>query len=293
MTYPAPQLSVCPRHPDRESYVLCQRCGRPACPQCQVQAAVGVQCVDCVREGAATVRSARTRAGAVVRDSRPVVTFGFIGACIAAFLMQLTIPNFTARFAFIPIIGMDEPWRYLTTAFLHDSSSVLSLHLLMNMYCMWALGQGLEPQLGRLRYLAVLVLTAFGGSVAYQLLVGRDSLTFLIGASGIVFGLFGVLLTAGRAFGLDIRGIVAVIAINAVLGFMLPGIAWQGHLGGFVVGCLLGLLFTAGSGTSVLANRSTRGGPPAGPVVGASRNVLQAVGCLAILFALVLAAFFG
>ena len=54
------QVPVCPRHPDRESYVRCQRCERPVCPECQRPAAVGVQCVDCVAEGAKTVRPART-----------------------------------------------------------------------------------------------------------------------------------------------------------------------------------------------------------------------------------------
>ncbi len=59
--YPQQQVTpVCPRHPDRVSYVRCQRCGRPVCPECQRPAAVGVQCVDCVKQQAKTVRSTRT-----------------------------------------------------------------------------------------------------------------------------------------------------------------------------------------------------------------------------------------
>ena len=66
---------VCPRHPDRVSYVRCQRCGRPTCPECQRPAAVGVQCVDCVRERASApcarpARRSAARSATAGRSSR-------------------------------------------------------------------------------------------------------------------------------------------------------------------------------------------------------------------------------
>ena len=43
-------VPACYRHPGRETYVSCVRCGRPACPDCLRSAAVGQQCVECIRE---------------------------------------------------------------------------------------------------------------------------------------------------------------------------------------------------------------------------------------------------
>lgn len=243
---PQPPVSVCPRHPDRESYVLCQRCGRPACPACQVSAAVGIQCVDCVREGAASVRQPRTRAGAVVRGGRPVLTYALIGLCVVMFLAQVTSTLVTFRFAFIPLFAQIEPWRYLTSALLHDPTG-LPLHLLLNMYCLYLLGPPLEQHLGRGRYVALLLVTALASSVAFEVIEGADSRAVVLGASGIVFGLFGALLTAGRRLGLNIGSLAGVVIINFALGFVIPGIAWQGHLGGFLAGAALGAVFTAGS----------------------------------------------
>jgi membrane associated rhomboid family serine protease len=56
-----------------------------------------------------------------------------------------------------------------------------------------------------------------------------------------VFGLWGALLLINRRLGRDTRGLLAMIAINGVIGFV-PGwnIAWQGHLGGLLTGALCG-----------------------------------------------------
>src|ERR1700735_1242500 len=65
-------VPTCFRHPGRETYVSCVRCGRPACPDCLRSAAVGQQCVECVKSGNVGTRSAtgrfggRTAAGATV-----------------------------------------------------------------------------------------------------------------------------------------------------------------------------------------------------------------------------------
>ena len=243
------QAPVCPRHPDRVSYVSCQRCGRPACPECQRPAAVGIQCVDCVREGARTTRMPRTQMGGRVTDGRPVVTLTIIGICVAAWLLQQVDPSLTGRFAFVPAYGEVEPYRFLSAAFLHGPI----FHIGFNMYALWVVGSYLEPLLGRLRFGALYLVSAIGGSVGSLLLAtpaiapNAGWLVPSVGASGAVFGLFGALLVLNRHLGRPTGGIWVILVINAAIGFT-PGIAWQAHLGGFVTGLACSLMLVATSG---------------------------------------------
>ncbi|HEY1158787.1 MAG TPA: rhomboid family intramembrane serine protease [Arthrobacter sp.] len=244
---PSAQVPVCPRHPDRPSYVRCQRCGRPACPDCQRAAAVGFQCVDCVNETQRTTPEVRTVYGGAVATGKPLVTFGIIAACVVVYALQMLIPGdwVYKQFAYnnifaAPQYGAFEPWRMITSAFLHSPDSLL--HILLNMYTLWIFGQALEPVLGRVRFLALYLISAFGGSVGYlllnPLLVPGQGLVGLVGASGAIFGLFGAMLLVQRQRGGDTRQLWVLIAINGVIGFLIPHIAWQAHLGGLVTGGL-------------------------------------------------------
>lgn len=240
------QVPVCPRHPDRESYVRCQRCARPTCPECQRPAAVGIQCVDCVAEGARSVRQARTIFGGAVTDGRPQATITIIVACLVVFVGQQVVPGLTERLMFVPALGESEPWRFLTSAFAHSERNLL--HIGFNMYALWMMGTYLEPMLGRARFVALYLLSALGGSVAYLLLstpptraevLAGDFGTWwtgAVGASGAVFGLFGAYLVLQRRLNRSASGMYVLIGINAVIGFVIPGIAWQAHLGGLVTG---------------------------------------------------------
>ncbi len=236
-------VPVCPRHPDRESYVRCQRCHRPVCPQCQRQAAVGVQCVDCAAAGTANVRSARTVFGGRARDGeQPLVTYVVMGICVLVNLLQ-RVPGLdvTNQFSFVPAFAAEEPWRYVTAAFLHATTGTFGImHILFNLYALYLLGPYLEHAFGRARFTALYLLSAVGGSVAFELLtpdvdaLGYASAT--VGASGAVFGLFGAIFVAQQRLRMPMQSILGVLGINLVLGFVIPGIAWQAHLGGLVVG---------------------------------------------------------
>ena len=243
---------VCPRHPDRVSYVRCQRCARPACPQCQRPAAVGVQCIDCVREQARATPSVRTVFGGRSSGGRPVVTQTIIGLCVLLYLAQL-VPGsgVTDALELAPARVGQEPWRLITSAFLHSPTFVL--HIVFNMFVLYQVGPWLEQALGRARYASLYLVCALGGSVGY-LLLGVDA-SFpaalqpsVVGASGAVFGLFGAMLVLSRSIGRRDQALMVTIVINFVLGLLIPNVAWQGHLGGLVTGALAALVIARASG---------------------------------------------
>ena len=235
---------VCPRHPDRVSYVRCQRCGRPVCPECQRPAAVGVQCVDCVAEAARAIRPTRTALGGTVGDGRPVVTIAIIALCLVSFVLQKVDPAWTGRWAFSPAAGQVQPYRFLTAAFLHSPGQIT--HILFNMIALWMVGPFLEAMLGRWRYITLYLVSAVAGQVGVLLLASPDTLAWysgVVGASGAVFGLFGAVLVVLRRLGRSASSFLVIIGLNLVIGFVVPGIAWQAHVGGLVVGAGLGAAF--------------------------------------------------
>lgn len=241
---------TCPRHPERITYLRCQRCNRPACPECQRPAPVGFHCVDCLREAQRAAPVQRTVVGGVAAG-RPLVTYTLITMCLVIYLLQLMIPGLTDRLDFTPYLGRHEPWRLLTASFVHAERS--SMHILFNMFALWQLGQFLEPVLGRLRFLALYLSSALGGSVMYLLLAsppqsvreGLDSswLIGMVGASGAVFGLFAALVGFARKLRVSETWLLILLGINMVLPFIYPSIAWQAHVGGFVTGlAIVGIL---------------------------------------------------
>ena len=237
---------VCPRHPDTVAYVRCQRCDRPTCPTCQVPSSVGVHCVDCARRSQAGRRQARTLLGGNM-VSGALVTKILLGLCVVVYVLQVLAPGLATqsldfRLGFLPVLAAHEPWRFLTTAFLHANY----MHLGFNMWALWVLGGTLEPVLGRWRFASVYLLSALGGSTAIYWLSwpGTESwITLTVGASGAVFGLFSAMFIVQRRFGRDTSGIVALVAINAVVSFLGANISWQGHLGGLLVGGIVSAIY--------------------------------------------------
>lgn len=234
--------NVCYRHPDRQSYVLCQRCGRTICPQCQTQAAVGVQCPECVREGRA---SAPRRKPAVVTAFRPgsgqpVVTYTIIALCVLIWVLQI-LPNspVTRVLVYWPPLTAVEPWRMVTSVFAHSQGSIF--HILLNMYSLFIFGPILERLLGRIRFLALYLISGFGGSVAVLLLAPSSA---VLGASGAIFGLLGAFFVIQRRLGGNNIQLLIVIGINLVIGF-LPGfnISWQAHVGGLIAGAAVAFVY--------------------------------------------------
>lgn len=242
----APQEQpFCFRHPERETYIRCQRCGRHICPDCQRQASVGFQCVECVREGARSVRAPRTRFGGVVRGEGAVVTKVIIGINVAVFLAVLLFGPALSQWlvllggdSFIGVDGGEVPgvagggyWRILTSAFVH----LEIWHLAVNMFSLWILGPMLEQLLGRELFVSLYLIAAIaGGAAAYAFTPPGVP---VVGASGAVFGLFGAMVVLARKMRADMSWFVGVLVINIVLNVLFRSfLSWQAHLGGFVAG---------------------------------------------------------
>ena len=239
MSNPA-SADTCYRHPGRQSYVLCQRCGRTICPECQTQAAVGVHCPECVAEARASApRTKPAVLQAIRRQGAPVVTYSIIGVTAAVYLLQLLSGGaISDALVFAPFFVFTEPWRMLTALLVHSQFSFF--HILFNMFALWMFGRLLEPMLGRWRFLALYVLSGLGGSVAAALML--PLFQGVVGASGAVFGLFSAFFVIQRRLGGNSTQLLIIIGINLAIGFFVPGIAWQAHLGGLVVGALVALV---------------------------------------------------
>jgi membrane associated rhomboid family serine protease len=203
------------------------------------EAAVGHQCVECVQAGARTIRQPRTRSSAQRRSGTPVVTYALIAVNVLAFVVQMTSGNLEKQLAlWPPAVADGQLYRLVTAAFLHYGAT----HLLLNMWALYVVGPPLEMWLGRLRFGLLYALAALGGSVLAYVLSPLNTAT--AGASGAIFGLFGATFVVGKRLALDVRWVVAVIAINLVFTFLVPAvssqlISWQAHVGGLVTGGLV------------------------------------------------------
>lgn len=233
-----PVTPTCYRHPDRVTYVRCSRCNRYICGECMRDAAVGHQCVECVNAGAKTVRQARTQFGGVPSD-KPMVTYVLIGVNVVMFALQMLVPGLQRELVLQSYAVADgDLYRLLTSAFLHYGPA----HILFNMFALYIVGAPLERALGRLRFSGLYLLSALGGSVLVYLLSSPVANT--AGASGAVFGLFGAMFVIGKRLNMDVRGVIAIIAINLAFTFVIPlissqNISWQGHIGGLVTGAAI------------------------------------------------------
>jgi membrane associated rhomboid family serine protease len=247
---PEPAASVVPtcyRHPDRETYVRCTRCNRPICPDCMRSAAVGFHCPECVAEGARTQRSARTLFGGSVPTRGAIVTMTLIALSVVAFLIDSIVPGHPREWWMVGLqlddsgnlagLSQGEWWRLLTAAFLHGGI----LHLLFNMYALYLFGPQLEAAFGHVRFAALYVLSALGGSAVSYLFANPVQPS--LGASGAVFGILGATLVVSRRLRYDVRGVTVLIGINLALGFVIEGIDWRAHLGGLITGMAVAYAF--------------------------------------------------
>ncbi len=207
-----------------------------------IAASVGFQCPDDVKAGSKGVREARTTFGGRVSGDTSRVTIALIGINVVIFVLGLAGGDrqMVVDFANQPLyVAVDNQYyRLFTSAFLHAGA----FHVLANMFALAQLGPVLESALGRVRFLALYVLSALGGSALSMVFSERTS--FGVGASGAIFGLFGAFYVVLRHQGRDTTSITGLLAINAVIGFVPQfNIDWRAHLGGLITGALIAAAF--------------------------------------------------
>lgn len=242
MTTPPNQTTVCYRHPDRPTRLACSSCGRPICVECSHDAAVGQKCTECAApEGRHRVVDART-IRRVDRTTTPI-TWVLIAINVIVFLAgeadaELGNRIFREGAQQHFLIEQGEWWRVLSAMFLHGGI----MHLLFNMWALWLFGPTLERRFGSTPFAAMYVAAGIGGGALYHI-GGRTA--FAVGASGAIFGLFGALIAAtyrqrhtvmGRAV---FSQLVLLLAINLVIPFVVPNVAWEAHLGGLAAGLVI------------------------------------------------------
>ncbi|GKV23072.1 hypothetical protein SLEP1_g32852 [Rubroshorea leprosula] len=186
----------------------------------------------------------------------PKNNLGFGGDCVARFLGRLSFQPLKENPLFGPssstleklgalewtkVVHGHQGWRLITCIWLHAGV----IHLLANMLSLVLIGIRLEQQFGFVRVGMIYLLSGLGGSILSSLFIQQN---ISVGASGALFGLLGAMLSelltnwtiyANKAAALIT--LVLIIAINLALG-ILPHVDNFAHIGGFLVGFLLGFV---------------------------------------------------
>jgi membrane associated rhomboid family serine protease len=245
---PTSTTSTCFRHPGREAWRRCTRCGRPACSECLVQAQVGSHCVECAKQARPDVRT-RTRYWTARQPT--LVTYTLIALNLAVFAWvafedpdSLTSNSLTRGQAdlvlFKPLLAQGEWYRLVTAGFVHFGI----IHIALNMWLLFQLGQLLEPAIGRIRFALLYFAALLAGSAGALIMQPND---FHGGASGAVFGLMGAAFVGLRHRGVNplSTGLGTVLVLNLIFTFTIPGISIGGHIGGIIGGAVAGWVVLA------------------------------------------------
>jgi len=182
-----------------------------------------------------------------------MISFYLIAVMFLVFFLQL-IPGFTEAFIFDPALALSQPWRFITSMFLHGDFT----HIFFNMLALLMFGPILESRVGTKKFLMFFFIGGIVGSLLYYLtiIVGIAPPVPALGASGGIYTILGALavLTPDLVVYLwfvPMRMSMAAIVwvILEFLGTFNPysGIASAAHLGGLIFGWLYAKLFEGGA----------------------------------------------
>ena len=165
---------------------------------------------------------------------RRTLTGPLVFIIAASYLLQITVSGYEEKLLLNRLyIENGEYYRLITVALLHGGL----WHLAFNLYALHALGTLVEGYFGRNKYALILMVSLLSGSTLSVLF--NPAYVYSIGASGMIFGLFGALALIGKRTGMEWRSVLIIVGLNFAIGFVLGGVDWRGHLGGLIGGAAI------------------------------------------------------
>ena len=227
----------CYRHPDRLSFVLCEKCGRTICLECQTHVGGKVLCPDDARQSNVTMINVNQRPPKPkrrLRESRglswitpqvPIVSYTLIALLLIVYLVDVFSRGALA--AVMPVIGtgaLTQPWTLVTAIFY--PFGILSV--LLGGVNIYFLGRVLEQHLGRSKFIILYLVGGFGANVFAFLLDGFS------GSYGAIAALAGAVIVLARRLGANPLYLYISCGVSLILSIFLG--SWQGFLGGLIAG---------------------------------------------------------
>ncbi len=181
----------------------------------------------------------------------PVLTTAVVAICMIIWLLVALLSSYLENdiiaallggaYYKMNIIALHEYWRMITAGFLHLDI----IHLLCNMMALYSIGKVCERAYTKFQYLTILIGSIIIGNLFVFLTEGNS---ICLGISGGVFGLFGAVIVMLFADGsiqnpMIKASVMRLLVMNALIS-LLPGISLFAHLGGFVAGGFMGVIFT-------------------------------------------------
>ena len=179
----------------------------------------------------------------MTKTNAPATTI-IIGINIIVYILSMFMPNLSMRFGLIPsaIVYNHEYYRLITCMFLHFNM----MHILMNMYALYGVGNYLELMLGTKQFVVIYMILGFTTELLSLIVRIMTGNTFVnsIGASGVIYALIGILIgKLALQIGLE-NALKQNTSTLLCLVFMcfIPGIDNYAHICGIILGIVVGML---------------------------------------------------
>lgn len=187
---------------------------------------------------AKTIKEDNKLSKVFANNEKPLVTYLLILINLIIFIITLFNYSYMINtFAnYYEVVKDGEYYRLLTCIFMHANV----YHIFFNMYALYNIGKQIEKYYGKIKYLLIYLGSGIIGSLFSATLTNNVS----VGASGAIFGLFGAMVYFGYKYrttldGFLRSGIIPIILINLLLGFIIPNVDVSAHIGGLLGGLLL------------------------------------------------------